>query len=107
MIKVKITKNIIKKSKNSLGLNAKQFIIIGIAVAIAFALYFLLKNTMSFTALSTIIFVELLFIICLGIVNIQGMSLFRYFISIFKGADVRPYNSKGVFSNDISEKSKK
>ncbi len=106
MIKAKITKNIIRKSSNSLGLSMKQ-IIIGIsAAAIGIILFVLLKNVLPMQVLMTIIFIFLAVVIMFGCVNIQGQSLFGFFLKMFKGADVRYYDSKGVFSNDISEKEK-
>lgn len=56
MIKAKVTKNIMKKTNNSLGLTTKQMVIAGIACGIGILMYFLLKNTLSFTVLSTLIF---------------------------------------------------
>lgn len=106
MIKAKITKNIIRKSSNSLGLSMKQ-IIIGIsAAAMGIVLYFLLRNVLPMQTLMTIIFVFLAVVIFFGCINVQGQSLFEVFVKMFKGADVRYYDSKGVFSNDISEKKK-
>lgn len=101
MIKVKITKNIIRKSKSSLGLNKKQIVIAGIAFTIGLIMLILLKGTMSTQLLLSLIFLVMGIIIFFGVVNIQGMSLFQYMISIFKGVDVRTYESKGVFNNDI------
>lgn len=106
MIKAKITKNIIRKSSNSLGLSMKQIIIGTVAAAIGVVLFFSLKNIMPLQVLMTLIFIFLAVVIMFGCVNIQGMNLFEYFMKMFKGADVRYYDSKGVFSNDISEKKK-
>ena len=108
MIKAKITKNIMKKTNNSLGLTPKQMIITGIALAIGFLMYFLLKNYMSFTVLSTLIFLELAAVICFGVINLQGMSLFEYFVKSMKGADVRYYKQEGVYMNNVDiQKEKK
>ncbi len=108
MIKAKITKNIMKKTNNSLGLTPKQMIITGIALAIGMLMYFLLKNYMSFTVLSTLIFLELAAVICFGVINLQGMSLFEYFVKSMKGADVRYYKQEGVYMNNVDiQKEKK
>ena len=108
MIKAKITKNIMKKTNNSLGLTPKQMIITGIALAIGIFMYFILKNYMSFTVLSTLIFLELAAVICFGVINLQGMSLFEYFVKSMKGADVRYYNQEGVYMNNVDiQKEKK
>ena len=108
MIKAKIKKNIMKKTNNSLGLTPKQMIITGIALAIGILMYFLLKNYMSFTVLSTLIFLELAAVICFGVINLQGMSLFEYFVKSMKGADVRYYKQEGVYMNNVDiQKEKK
>ena len=108
MIKAKITKNIMKKTNNSLGLTPRQMIITGIALAIGILMYFLLKNYMSFTVLSTLIFLELAAVICFGVINLQGMSLFEYFVKSMKGADVRYYIQEGVYMNNVDiQKEKK
>jgi len=101
MIKAKITKNIMKKTNNSLGLTPKQMIITGVALAIGLLMYFLLKNYMSFTLLSTLIFIELAAVICFGVINLQGMSLFEYFVKTMKGVDVRYYRQEGVFTKNV------
>lgn len=101
MIKAKITKNIMKKTNNSLGLTPKQMMITGIALAIGILMYFLLKSYMSFTVLSTLIFIELAAVICFGVINLQGMNLFEYFIKSMKGADVRYYKQEGVYMNNV------
>lgn len=105
MIKAKVTKNIIRKTNNSLGLTPKQIIIALIAFAIGIIMYFLLRNIISFSVLSTLIFTELAVIICFGVINIQGMSLFAFFMKSMKGADVRNYETEGIFS-DISKQKK-
>lgn len=99
MIKVKITKNIIRKSNNSLGIGIKEIITAVIAAGIGVVMYFTLKNIVSTGSLMMLIFIVLATIIGFGCINIQGQSLFEYFIKVFKGADVRPYVSKGVFSD--------
>lgn len=105
MIKAKVTKNIIKKTNNSLGLTPNQIIITLIAFVIGIIMYFLLRNYMNFTLLSTLIFCELAGVICFGVINIQGMSLWSFFVKSMKGADVRYYEMEGMFS-DISKQKK-
>lgn len=101
MIKVKITKNIIRKTNNSLGIGVKEIITAVVAAVIGVFMYFALKNIMSVGNLMMLIFVVLATIIGFGCINVQGQSLFEYFIKVFKGADVRPYVSKGVFNNYV------
>lgn len=103
MIKAKITKNIMRRSSNSLGLSTKQITITAIAFCIGIGMYFLLRNFMSLSVLSTLIFCELALIIGFGVINIQGMSLWSFFVKSMKGADVRYYETEGLFS-DISKK---
>ncbi len=105
MIKAKVTKNIIKKTNNSLGLTPNQIIITLIAFVIGIIMYFLLRNYMNFTLLSTLIFCELAGVICFGVINIQGMSLWSFFVKSMKGADVRYYETEGIFS-DVSKQKK-
>lgn len=100
MIKVKITKNIIRKSKSTLGLSMKQIIIAAIAAVIGVILYFAFRNTLNIEVLMTLVFIISGGIIMFGCVNIQGQSLFEYTVKIFKGVDVRPYDSRGVFSKN-------
>lgn len=102
MIKAKVTKNIMKKTNNSLGLTTRQIVIMGIACGIGILMYFLLKNVLSFGVLSTLIFIVLGCIICFGVINIQGMSLFEYFVKSMKGVDVRYYKQEGVFMNNVN-----
>lgn len=104
MIKAKVTKNIIRKSSNSLGLSMRQIIIGLSAAAMGIGIYFLLKNKLPMNVLMTLIFIFLAVVILFGCVNIQGQNLFQFMIKMLNGADVRYYDSKGVFSNDISEK---
>ena len=105
MIKAKVTKNIIKKTNNSLGLTPNQIIITLIAFVIGIIMYFLLRNYMNFTLLSTLILCELAGVICFGVINIQGMSLWSFFVKSMKGADVRYYETEGIFS-DVSKQKK-
>lgn len=108
MIKVKITKNIIRKSKNSLGLSAKQIVIALIGFLIGVLLYVSLKNVIPLSFLMWIIFFSVGGIIMFGVLNIQGMSLAQYIVKSFKGVDIRPYDSRGVFNSEsVSEKTKK
>lgn len=106
MIKAEITKNIIRKSNNPLGIGLKQIIVCAVAFLIGIILYFVLRNTMNTETLMTIIFLVLGIIIGFGCINIQGMSLATYIYKIFIGKDFRPYVSKGVFSNGTVQKKK-
>lgn len=107
MIKAKITKNIIRKTDNTLGLTPKQILIGIVGALIGIGEYYLLKSYISTSTLMTIVFVTVGAIIMFGCVNIQGMNLFTYTVKIFKGPDIRYYESKGVFTNELSEENKK
>ncbi len=107
MIKAKITKNIMRKTNNSLGLTPKQMIVGGIGCAIAVLMYFLLRNHMSFTTLSTLIFIFLALVIGFGVINLQGMTLFQFLIKTFQGVDIRFYKQEGVYMNDIQKEKEK
>ena len=107
MIKAKITKNIIRKTDNTLGLTPKQILIGIVGALIGIGEYYLLKSYISTSTLMTIVFVTVGAIIMFGCVNIQGMNLFTYTVKIFKGPDIRYYESKVVFTNELSEENKK
>ncbi len=107
MIKAKITKNIIRKTDNTLGLSFKQ-IAIGIAAAVTGVIEYIgLKPYIQTTNLMTLIFITLAVIILFGCVNIQGMNLFTFFVKTFKGPDIRYYEQKGVFTNELIQKETK
>ena len=107
MIKAKITKNIIRKTDNTLGLTPKQILIGIVGTIIGACEYFLLKAYIPTSTLMTIIFITVGAIIMFGCVNIQGMNLLTYTVKIFKGPDIRYNESKGVFTNELSEENKK
>ena len=60
-----------------------------------------MKRSVKRTVLSTLIFIELAAIICFGVINLQGMSLFEYFVKTMKGVDVRYYKQEGVFTKNV------
>ena len=100
MIKVKVTKNIIRRTNNTLGIGTKEIIFAAIAIVLGVIMYFALKNIMSTGALMTLIFLVMAAIIFCGCVNVQGQSIMELMIKSLKGVDVRPYESKGVFSDN-------
>lgn len=100
MIKVKVTKNIIRNGTLFFNLTLKQILSAVFSLVVAFGTYFLLKNSLNIDLLMTIIFFEIAICIGLGIVQIQGMSLFKILKLSFKGVDKRPYYIKGVFNNE-------
>lgn len=104
MIKVKVTKNIIRKGEIGWGLTLPQ-IIMGIAAfMVGIGMFFMLKDKMSLNALMTLIFIVMaLFLFC-GVIRIHGVPFGFYLIKCFKGVDKRPYCTKGVFTNEPIQK---
>ncbi len=107
MIKAEITKNIIHKSNNPLGISLKQIIVCVCAFATGIIMYLGLRKYINTEVLMTLIFIVLALIIGFGCINMQGMSLAKYFYKLFFGKDFRPYVSKGVFSNESVQKKEK
>ncbi|MEG0614209.1 MAG: PrgI family protein [Oscillospiraceae bacterium] len=104
MIRVKVTKNIIRNGTIAFGLTLKQILSAVIAVAIALLSIFLLKDKMNFDLLMTLVFVEIIIVILLGVVQLQGMSFAKFVLLSFKGTDKRPFCIKGVFKNEKTKK---
>ena len=100
MIKVKVTKNIMRDGTLFFNLTLKQILPAIFSLVVAFGTYFLLKGSLNDDLLMTIIFIEIAIVIGMGVVQIQGMSLFKILILAFKGVDKRPYYIKGVFNNN-------
>lgn len=100
MIQVKITKNIMHKSTNTLGIpiTPVQIIFAVIGIAAGILTFIGLKNSVNIDLLMWIIFIELAAIIGFGVVRINGMNLFAFIFS--KKVDKRPFNRKGVFNDD-------
>ena len=100
MIKVKITKNVVK-AKGGMMLSVGQIIAGTVGVIIGLITFFALKDFMNINVLLWIIFCEIVLVVGFGAVKIDGMSLFGFLIKSLKGVDKRPYsNNKGVFKND-------
>ncbi|MDO5558368.1 MAG: PrgI family protein [Oscillospiraceae bacterium] len=100
MIKVKVTKNIIRKGNVAFGLDTKQVIIGFTAVCIGGLLFFLLRNIVSTDLLMTIIFVTMAVIIFCGVIQINGVSFISFLMKGIQGVDKRPFDRKGVYNND-------
>ncbi len=96
-----MTKNIVKKGTFFMGLTKKQIIIIvaGGLVAIGSLALFIFVLNWNIDITMTIIFFELMLVIGLGVININGMSLFKYFLSVFKTPVARYYSTKGIHDN--------
>ncbi len=104
MIKVRVTKNIIRKGEVMWGLTLPQILMGVAALAVGVGMFLMLKDSMSMNGLMTLIFcVEALFLFC-GIIRIHGMPFGIYLIKSFQGVEKRPYCMKGVFTDDISQK---
>lgn len=100
MIKVKVTKNIIRDGTVFFNLTKKQIIFAILSILVGLGTYFWLKDKIHFDMLMTIVFSEIVLIIGMGVVQIQGMSLLKILIGAFKGVDKRPYYIKGVFNSN-------
>ncbi len=105
MIKAKITKNIIHKGPNILGMpvTISQIIIAAIGTAAAIGEFFLLSDKMDINSLMSIIFVTLMLFMAFGVVKIQGMTLVKFIILCMKGIDKRPFCIRGDFGEEYYE----
>lgn len=99
MIQVKITKNVMNKSVSKIPFTPIQIVFSVIGLAVGAFTFFKLKDSMGLDALMGIVFIELVAVIVLGVVRIDGMNLIKFIISSFK-IDKRPYNKKGVLNDD-------
>lgn len=106
MIKVKITKNIIRKGEVGFGLSLSQIIIGACGLSVGFGMFLMLKDKMSLNLLMTLIFIVMALFMFFGIVRVDGMSLGAILISAFKGVDKRPYCIEGVCRNESVQKEK-
>lgn len=101
MIKVKITKNIMKKSSVAFGLTPKQMLIGALGCIIGILEYAILKNVLSANILLTIVFATIAIVVFFGIVNINGLSLIQFIIT--GGVDKHPFRRLGVFNKKEGE----
>lgn len=100
MIKVKVTKNIIRDGTIFLNLTKKQVLFALLAIGAGLGTYFGLRSRINFDFLMTIVFMEIVLIIGIGVVHIQGMSIFMIIVRALKGTDKRPYYTEGVFNSN-------
>ncbi len=105
MIKVKVTKNIIRDGTLFLNLTLKQILSAIFALLIALGTYFFLaRYKIDNDLIMFLLFLEIAIILGFGVIQIQGMSLFKVLILSFKPIDKRPYHRKGVFDNVEKQK---
>lgn len=99
MIKVKITKNVINKSVSPLGsiITPRMIVCTILGLGAAIATIFSLKEYIELNALMWIVFGEIALFVGFGI-QINGISLFKLLFGRQK--DTRPFNRKGVFTDD-------
>lgn len=100
MIKVKVTKNIIRRGTVLLNITLSQLIWGGISFAAAVVTFLLLKDSMNIEAVLMIAFVVSAAIAFGGIVRIQGIPFFTFVLMGLKGVDKRPFHIEGGFRND-------
>lgn len=92
MIKVKVTKNIIRKGEVAFGFNKKQIMVGAAGIATGITMYMSLRKVMSTDMLMTLIFITMTAFIVLGIAQINNVPLLAF---ILKGSnDKRPFNRK-------------
>ncbi|MBE6852683.1 MAG: PrgI family protein [Ruminococcus sp.] len=103
MIKVRVTKNIIRKNEVAFGLNLSQAIVAAIGVIIGLLEGALLDGHVSTDTKMTIIFFTIAIFIFCGVIQINGMSVITLLGKSLKGVDKRPFDRKGVY-NDKKEK---
>ena len=100
MIKVKVTKNIIRKNEVAFGLNRAQVIVAAVGLAIGMLEIYLLKGITTTDTRMTIVFFSMAAFIFGGIVQINGTSLMSTLTKSLKGVDKRPYNKEGVYNDE-------
>ena len=98
MIRVKITKNIIRNGALLMGMTVSQIVTAVIGLVVSGIEIVLLYNVMDINGIMTIVFFTLLLFVGLGIVKIQGLSLFKFLVLALKGPDKRPYSTNGIFT---------
>lgn len=102
MIKVKVNKNIMKQENSAFHLTVGQIITGIIGLLIGIGTFVLLKDSVHINIIMWIIFLELIVTVGIGVVKINGLSLFSFIILSMK-IDKRPYCSKGVFNEDEND----
>lgn len=105
MIKVRVTKNIIRKNEVAFGFTRSQ-IIVAVAGLLIGAAELKLLSGLNTDLKMTIIFVTMAAIIFFGILQINGTSVIGMLLKMLKGVDKRPYDRKGVYSDEKTEKQK-
>lgn len=93
MRKIKITKNIVDKNAWIMGLSKKQIAVGAVGAAVAgFSLY-LMWGKLPTQLMMTIVFVELMIVVLVGFIKVNGMSIVSMLIASFK-KKVRTYHSR-------------
>lgn len=103
MIKIKVTKNIIRNGTIFMGLTLKQIIMGGASFAIGILMVILLKGKMSTNAMMSLVFAVMFALLATTVIQIQGLSFPEFLYLCLKGVDKRPYDAKGVFDNELFE----
>lgn len=89
MRQVKITKNIVQKDVWLMGLSKKQIIVGGVGAAVAALTMWTLWGVVSINIMMSIVFVELGVVVSAGFIKIDGMSLLRILLSLFRKKEFR------------------
>ncbi len=98
MIKVRVTKNIIRKNEVVFGLNISQVVVAAAGIAVGLIEGFFLNGKVSTDTKMSIIFVSMAIFIFCGVIQINGMSVIALMSKSLKGVDKRPFDRKGVYN---------
>lgn len=93
MRKVKITKNIVDKNAWIMGLSKKQIAVGAAGVAVAGLSLYLMWGKLPTQLMMTIVFVEIMIVVAVGFIKVNGMSLVSMLIASFR-KKVRTYHSR-------------
>lgn len=105
MRRVQITKNLINKGAWFMGLSKKQIITGGVGLAAAGLTIYALWGKLQVDLMMLIVFIELLLVVAVGFVHINGVSLIQVFLSMFRKSSIRYFNRKdGIYSDEKEEK---
>lgn len=105
MRRVQITKNLINKGAWFMGLSKKQIITGGVGLAVAGLTIYALWDKLQVDLMMLIVFIELLLVVAVGFVHINGVSLIQVVLSMFKKQEIRYFSRKdGIYSDEKEEK---
>lgn len=105
MRRVQITKNLINKGAWFMGLSKKQIVTGAVGFAAAGLTIYALWGKLQVDLMMLIVFIELLLVVAVGFVHINGVSLIQVVLSMFRKGNIRYFNRKdGIYSDETEEK---